>query len=247
MTGDGDPVLIIHPFLSDAFAQSPLVGRLSGQFRVYSITLPGLGPVTEDRPVTAEQHVEFLENLVETKYIEPFSLIGISIGCHAALQYAVKKDDVRKLVLVNPAGLRPVHLLLRIPGMQKLFLNRLTVRLANKDRFSHFLQGLLQTKSGRFGSYWPVEAFQKGSAWPYEAAQTICTLGRTPADFKKRSERIDKPVLLIGSRGDRLVSASALTELEGFLQKVSLQWVDGGHLGIIENPEEYLIKIEQFL
>ena len=54
-------------------------------------------------------------------------------------------------------------------------------------------------------------------------------------------------MLLIGGRGDRLISRSALIELEGVLQNVRLQWVEGGHLGIIENPEEYFIKIEQFL
>jgi pimeloyl-ACP methyl ester carboxylesterase len=247
MTGDGDPVLILHPFLSGGFAQNPVVDQLSQQFRVYSITLPGMGPVLTDRPFTAEQHVEFLEKLVQTKYIEPFVLIGVSIGCHVALQYAVKNQDVRKLVLANPAGLRPIHPLLRISSLQKLFLNRLTVRLDNKDRFIHLFQDLLQTKTGRFTSYWPVEAFQKGSAWPGQAAQTIWSLGRSPADLKKRSERIGNPVLLIGGRGDRLISRSALIELEGVLQNVRLQWVEGGHLGIIENPEEYFIKIEQFL
>ena len=247
MTGEGDPVLILHPFPADEFAKNPVVAGLSRQFRVYSVTLPGMGHIIPEQPSTPDQYVEFLERLVQTKYIEPFVLIAVSIACHAALQYTVKHDDVRKLVLANAAGLRPVHPLLRFTGLQGLFLKQLAGRLGDKNRFNRLFQRLLTAETGRYGNYRQAEAFQKGSAWPGQAARTICILGRSPADFAGRSSRIRNPVLLIGSRADRLIPRSALIELEGHLQNVSLQWVDGGHLGIIENPEDYFVQIEQFI
>ena len=108
-------------------------------------------------------------------------------------------------------------------------------------------QRQLKTETGRYSDCWQAEAFQKGSAWPGQAAQTICILGSSPEDLSSKSSRIRNPVLLIGSHDDRLIPRSALTELEGHLQNVSLQWVDGGHLGIVENPEDYFVEIEQFI
>ena len=59
---------------------------------------------------------------------------------------------------------------------------------------------------------------------------------------------IKKPVLLIGGKNDKLVSPSVLCNFEGQFQSVNLQLIDdAGHLSVLENPEEYFVKIEQFV
>ena len=52
----------------------------------------------------------------------------------------------------------------------------------------------------------------------------------------------------IGSYQDQLVSPEILRDLEGRLGTVTLQFVhQAGHLGVIENPDDYFVKIEQFI
>jgi len=249
MTGEGDAIVIVHPFQVSRFAENPVVVQLARQFRVYSIALPGLGPVYPDIPKKPDQFVEFLAKLLQNKFLDSFVLIGVSLGARIVLKYAAQHPmHVRKLVLVNPAGIHQVHPLLKLPGLDALFCLRLSRQLGTKAGFQKFLKNLLYNQSLRFGSYFPMEVLQKKSVWAKQAAETITALGKASSSEKQNYHRIQKPVLLIGSDEDRIGSRSLLQDLEGRLQTVTLQFVSkAGHLGIIDNPEDYFVKIEQFI
>ncbi len=246
--GEGETVLILHPFRRDGFAANPVVEQLSRQFRVYSITLPGFGDVRDDLPDSMEAFIDFLEKFTASKYLESFVLIGISLGANLALNYAVRNPDkLIKLVLVNPAGLRDLSFWMRSP-FRSVLRHSLKRRFSAKDSTLQFLQRYLIRKKCSLGPYLTMEAFQKKSGWPGQAAAAVLILGRCPGSLNRSLYKIQKPVLVVGSKSDRLVPDREIRMLEGMLQTVNLQWVDrAGHLGVIENPEAYFIKIEQFI
>ncbi|MBN2104788.1 alpha/beta hydrolase [bacterium] len=249
MSGEGDAVVIVHPLIPDQFEQNPLVLQLSRQFRIYSITLPGFGPVYPDLPRKPEQFVDFLARLLQNKFLDSFVLVGVSLGARVALRYATQHHmHIRKLILANPAGINTVNPILKLPCIGTLFTSLLSRHLETKAGFQKFIKHLVYNQSLRSGAYFPIQVVQKNSAWAKQAANTIASLGKASVTEKKNYHRIQKPVLLIGSHEDRVVSHATLHDLQGRLQTVDLQFVEKtGHLGIIENPEEYFVKIEQFI
>ncbi|MFC1568861.1 alpha/beta fold hydrolase [bacterium] len=249
VAGEGDAIVIVHPFILDGFAQNPVAVQLAEQFRVYSVTIPGFGGTHPGLPKRTDEFIEFFDKFFQNKFLDSFVLIGVSLGGLIAMQYAIRHPmHIRKLILVNPTGMQAIHPLLKIHGFNSLFSSQLSKQFQTKSKIQVFLQKLLYNKQFRSGPYVPIEAFQKKSNWPKQAADTIVALGKRDSDLKKNFHRIQKPVLLIGSRYDQVAPPFTLHDIEGRLQTVTLKWVDqAGHLGIIEKPDDYFVKIEQFI
>jgi pimeloyl-ACP methyl ester carboxylesterase len=249
MSGEGDPVVILHPFHKDAFSSHTFVAQLSQQFRVYSVTLPGMNGICPDSPTNIEQYVEFFESFARVKYLDSFILIGISVAGSVSLHYAINHSKtVKKLILISHSGLRSFYLCPKFWPLKSLYISSLARKLSNKNRFHRFFSHLLYTSKFQLGYYLPAEAFQKNGAWPRQAARSIFILSQKFSKLTRNLHRIDKPVLLLGAANDRLVPPSSIRLMEGELQSVHVQFIDrAGHLSLLENPEEYFVKIEQFI
>lgn len=242
-------MVIVHPFIQDGFTQHPVFVELVRQFHVYSVTLPGLGGIFPNLPKTLNASVDFLDKLFQNKYLDSFVLIGVSLAGSVVMEYAIQHPmHIRKLILANPTGMHAVHPILSIPGFAPLFKSRLSSHLQTRSKLQKFIQNLMYQNKFSFGAYLPAEALQQESVWPKQAADTISMLGKKVPGIEKRIHRIQKPVLLIGGNEDRIVTRKSMHDLEGHLQTVTLKFINrSGHLGILENPDEYLVKIEQFI
>ncbi|MBN1780659.1 alpha/beta hydrolase [bacterium] len=247
--GEGDPVLIVHPFLKDAFIDNAIVQQLALQFRVYSITVPGLDGIHPDLPQSVNDHVAFLEDLVKNKFLDSFVLIGISIGAVPCMKYAISHPDhVKKMILISPAGLRPLHPILSFPGTKPVFRACLKIQFKNKKRFHRFLHRLLYRSNFKTGNYLHSEAMKKQSKWPAQAANAIFIFAGKMKEMLNQAHRFHKPVLIIGGSHDKLVPPSAIYYLEGHLQTVTSELIDrAGHLSVLDQPDDYFVKIEQFI
>lgn len=105
--GQGPTIVLLHGFSASLHTWEPWVRRLSGDYRLVSIDLPGHGLTrTPDGYVTSVQgNVAFVKAAAEQLHLPPFVLVGNSMGGGVAWNYALAHpQDLRAIVLVSPGG-----------------------------------------------------------------------------------------------------------------------------------------------
>ena len=104
----GTPIVLIHGLGNSAEAWSPLILRLSKEYLVYALDLPGFGKT----PVAPEgyniaTHVLYLKRFLDALGYPQVTLVGNSLGGWIATRFAVAYPErVHHLYLLNSAGLR---------------------------------------------------------------------------------------------------------------------------------------------
>ena len=95
-------------------------------YRVLLPDLPGFGSEPEpQKPWTVDDYVEWVRNFCEKNNLSQFFLLGHSFGGSVATKFTVKyPDKVKKLILVDSAGIRKKRLKKEIQKTVAHFLNK---------------------------------------------------------------------------------------------------------------------------
>jgi len=105
--GEGEAVILLHGFFFDSYLWNKNIDALATRFKVYALDFWGFGyssrqPMDYGYPLYADQLLKFMDAL----NIRKASLIGQSFGGGTCIFFCVRhRDRVRKLVLVDPAGI----------------------------------------------------------------------------------------------------------------------------------------------
>ncbi|MFZ5730174.1 MAG: alpha/beta fold hydrolase [Pseudomonadota bacterium] len=100
-------IVLVHGFAASLHAWEPWVARLSPDYRMVSLDLPGHGltRAPEDYEITPASQVAVVDAVAGHLELEPFVIAGNSMGGAVAWRYTLAHPDkVRGLVLVNAAG-----------------------------------------------------------------------------------------------------------------------------------------------
>jgi pimeloyl-ACP methyl ester carboxylesterase len=109
--GVGSPVVLVHGWGAEIASFGPVPSLLAERFRVHALDLPGFGrsPVP-DRPWGTADYATCVGSLIEQNGLAPCTLVGHSFGGQISIYLAATRPElVRKLVLVNCAGIRARH------------------------------------------------------------------------------------------------------------------------------------------
>lgn len=107
VTGEGEPVLLLHGWGCTHTVFAPLQQLLSQKYKVYNFDFPGFGDSQEPATVWGTQeYTAMLESFVADNGIEAPSLVGHSFGGRISIIYA-SRNKVERLVLVDAAGIKP--------------------------------------------------------------------------------------------------------------------------------------------
>ena len=108
--GGGLPLVLLHggPGCHDYFTGSALPGWLAAEYSVCSYDQRGCRKSHSNGPFTIQANVGDLEAIRHWIGADRLSLLGHSAGAMLAMFYAVAHpEQVERLVLMSPAGLRP--------------------------------------------------------------------------------------------------------------------------------------------
>lgn len=106
--GQGDPIVLLHASYTNLRSWDPLAALLKDTFRVIRFDFANAGLTGPDPKElnSIERNTDLFERLLNHLGIEKFNLVGTSSGGVVAFRYAAANTDrVRRLVLVNSAGL----------------------------------------------------------------------------------------------------------------------------------------------
>lgn len=101
-TGRGPPLVLVHGTTADHTRWEPVLPGFEAAFTVYAMDRRGRGASGDASAYAIEREVEDIVALVEA-IDEPVVLLGHSYGALCALEAALVIEDLRALVLYEPA------------------------------------------------------------------------------------------------------------------------------------------------
>lgn len=106
--GNGPAMILMHGWGCEASTLASLVPVAAESHTVYSIDFPGFGKSEEPpTPWGVEEYTAWLEKFIQANRIENPVLLGHSFGGRVGILYSSRHSDVRKLILVDAAGIKP--------------------------------------------------------------------------------------------------------------------------------------------
>src|ERR1700754_4421944 len=114
--GEGEPLVLVHGLATTRIIWRRVLGPLGARRRLVAIDVPGFGA---SAPAGPGFDLDEVADVIAAGLPDPaFDLLGHSLGGALPVVLAERHPErVRRLVLVAPAGFKPVHgVLARIVG-----------------------------------------------------------------------------------------------------------------------------------
>lgn len=252
-SSDGEAIVFVHGYQSDARIWWPVLTRLPDQVRAIALDLPGHGK--SGKPFTTYTipfYGRFLAHfLARLQGGSPATLVGVSLGgAIVAYTALLVPERVNRLVIVDGLGMG------RTPPWRQ-------VRL-----FSHFLPLVIHQAMGKPSRYetyrfWQEVLFADPSrvtdpmiSEALEAQRqsrlasllTGLALSLPSAHLYPQLHRLRPPTLLIWGVNDRLFPPHHGEEAAGRIPAAHLTVIPrAGHLPMLEQTEAFLAVLNEFL
>lgn len=236
--GKGEPIVLLHGWLTDLETMRPLTTNLVKTHKVYLVDVVGFGKSSLPKePLSSDDFAEFLKLFLEKLKIKNPVLIGHSNGGRIIIN-AVGKNMVKakKLVLIDSAGIKPkrsieYYLKLGFFKTGKLFLNL----LPNNEKSKEFKERL----RNKVGS-------SDYKASPIVMKDTLKII--VNEDVKKILPNIKVPTLLIWGSLDTATPISDAKIMEKLIPDAGLvEYPYGTHFSYLENIENCKLVLDSFL
>lgn len=195
--GDGQPIILLHGFVNSSALWNDTIAAFQQDYRLYALDLPGHGQSPPRIPWKLREVAEIVAAWQRVLEIEQATLIGHSMGGALAMLLAAARPDlVKRLVLVNPAGLPIQQPVLRAFTRAGLgFSLRQQARAAN---------GSISPRSQQALALW-------------QAAEDVLS-----CDLRPELSDIHCPTTLIWGTGDRLLPLQSAVILQRLISGAEL-------------------------
>jgi pimeloyl-ACP methyl ester carboxylesterase len=246
-------VVLIHGFSVPYFIYDPTFKFLTESgFRVVRYDLFGRG--FSDRPAARydiDLFVNQLAGLLDAlRVTRPVNLIGLSLGGIIASTFAIHQPDrVNKLVLIDPAGARPislslVHKVATLPFVAETILglvgSETLIKSASKDFFD---PALVDHFMSRYKVQWEYKGFRRAILSTIRNGMLGSFINTYQALGK-----MDKTVMLLWGRNDMTVPFEHSFDLRAAMPNVEFHAFENcGHIPHYEKPAEVNPLLLEFL
>jgi 3-oxoadipate enol-lactonase len=242
-TGQGSPVLLLHPLGVDRAFWDGVVPALDGH-EVLTYDFPGHGetPVPED-PYTIEDLADQARKLLTGAGYSRVDVVGVSLGGLVAQRLAADAPDlVRRLVVVDAVIVYP-------EPMREMWRDR--AARAPVEGVEPFLDPTL-------GLWFTGDLLAQGGP-VVERARRSFLAGSGPgygmacraladADLTGVVDRIAAPTLVVCGEDDAPPFTAAARELGERLPDARVVWLSPArHAGVLEQPEQFRDALVDFL
>ncbi len=235
---DNPSLLFLHGLGTLSSSWINILPAFRQRFRVVAPDLPGFGfstlpPATPF--LSLAEHVEVLEEWVDRTFSNPFTLIGHSLGGWIAMRLAARiPTKIRKLVLINPAGVY-YEGVESVADTLDVHSTAATLRLlrAMWYRYPKYLR--------------PFTGFVYRDLRRRSVPAFVRSLKRN--DFAEGAlQALRTPVALIWGRKDRLLSSRTIDILRKEVPTASVSFIEQcGHVPQLERPRELIRILEKIL
>lgn len=233
--GSGNLVLLLHGWGSDSKSLSSIAQKLSHNYDVLAVDLPGFGGSEKpDKAWGLEDYTKWLKVFLQ-KIGNPkiYALLGHSNGGAIAIKYASQGNYLEKLILLGSSGIRGEekgkNILLKI--MSKLG-KTLTIILP---------KGIRTTLRNRW--------YKLIGSEMYDNPDMNGTFKKIVSeDLSKEALMVSVPTLLIYGDRDKSTPVKFGLKYSNLINGSKLEVIKGaGHYAHLDKPEETISLIEGFI
>jgi pimeloyl-ACP methyl ester carboxylesterase len=233
-TGDGPPVVVLHGWGGRIESMNPVIGCLSGHFRVVALDLPGFG---ESPPPTGgwgtPDYAAYVRDVVGETGVARAHFLGHSFGAKTSLYLAATHPDlVEKLVLAGSPGLRGSP----SPAVRAKRLVSKGARVAGR--------------LGPVGRVLRDALYDRIASKDYKEAGALRSIlvNVVNEDLSHLLPRVASPTLLVWGTGDDAVPVTHARIMERLIPDAGLVLLEGaGHFAYLEDPQRFCRVVRHFL
>ncbi len=244
--GQGQPLVLLHGWGMHSGVWQPIIKKLSAQYMLYLVDLPGMG---NSRPIEP-YHLHALADEVAQVIPGVSDVLGWSLGGLIAQRIALNQPDrIRRLVLV---------------GSTPCFVNKADWDAGiNPANFESFAQAVNSDYKATILQFLTLQCMKADDArstlkqlrasFETRPTPTQTTLQRAlqillDADLRDEVASIRKPTLLIHGDRDTLAPVQAAHWMmqrlpQGFLRVMS----GSAHAPFLSHSEQFIAALNQFL
>jgi pimeloyl-ACP methyl ester carboxylesterase len=252
VAGRGRPLVLVHGLATTRSVWRHVVPLLARSRRVVTLDVPGFGASDPAGPGFDLGDVAdgVLKGLRAARVREPFELVGHSMGGAVALTLAARAPErVRSLVLVSPAGLRPLHPL-AATGLGALAAAYVPVRRAGAPlaqlawgRRLLMIGGVVDAAALVPEEVRKLLAASGGARRTRQALRTV-----VEADLRGLLRDLPLPVGGVWGEGDRVIPPGGAATVMALRPGAHCEVIAGaGHISMIEQPEAFVEVLERVL
>lgn len=226
-------ILLLHGWGQSTKSFTGIDKYLHNYFKVYNIDLPGFG--LSDKPpypFNTEDYAHVIKKIIDYYEIHNPIIIGHSFGGRVAIKYAFLYKDVKKLILIDSAGI--VH-------KKKLsyYIKVYTYKLVKKILSLPFLKKYRHKILSKFGSndYKNADNFMKK-----------VLINVVNEDLRDEMKDINCPTLLFWGTNDDVTPLSDAYIMKEYFPDAGLVKIpQAGHFSYLDNMPFFLKVLDEFL
>ena len=233
---EGKPMVLMHGWGCEIKTVASIARILEPGMRVINVDLPGHGKSDEPKEIWGVvEYTSLIEKFISVLGLKDVSLIGHSFGGRIGLLLSSRNDYVRKLVLVDAAGIRPRRkpkYYMKVYSYK--FMKHMLPLVFGKKRGSL----LLEKYRGKAGS-----ADYRNSTPVMRGIMSRCV----NQDLKWCMPDIKAPTLLIWGADDTATPLSDAKTMEKLIPDAGLVSFEGcGHYSFLDNPGGFRAVLREF-
>jgi len=234
VSGEGNTsIILLHGWGQSTKVFDAVSTYLSTKFTVYNVDLPGFG--LSDKPTypyDTSDYAQVIKCIVDYYHLEYIIIIGHSLGGRIAIKYAANFNQVKKLVLIDSAGI--VH-----KKKMSYYIKIYSFKLLKKLFSLPILKKYKHKALNRFGSsdYKNADPMMK---------QILVKL--VNEDLRQEMKKISCPTLLVWGTEDYVTPIIDAYIMKEHLKDSGLVKIEGaGHFSYLENMHLFLSVLNVFL
>ncbi|HHY21888.1 MAG TPA: alpha/beta hydrolase [Bacilli bacterium] len=235
--GEGQDVLLLHGWGANIQTFAPVHQFLSRQFRVFSIDFPGFGesdPPPEQWGVY--DYTAFLDKFIKKIGITNPILVGHSFGGRVSIVYSSMYGPVKKVILVDSAGIKPKR---KLNYYLKVYFYKACKNILKLPILNRYQESILTKVKGMLGS----SDYKNASGVMQQSLVKVVN-----EDLQHLMPKITVPTLLIWGENDEATPVSDGQMMEKLIPDAGLVVLkNAGHYAYLDKLNEFLVIIDKFL
>jgi pimeloyl-ACP methyl ester carboxylesterase len=250
--GDGQPLVLVHGLATTRLIWRRVAPALSAERRVVMLDVPGFGasPAAGEGFALGDVVDAIAAGLDDAGVEPPFDLAGHSMGGAIALTLADRhRDLVRTLVLVSPAGLRPMSPRIADAfgvAAERLIPVRRAAAPAVDWRWARRLLLATGTVNGSAVPPTDARAMLEASRGATRTRAALATVAQS--DLRPLLTRVPAALGAVWGEHDRIIPATGIDTVLARRPDAQVATVPGaGHIAMMERPEAFAERLENVL
>ncbi len=256
--GSGEPLLLIHGWGMHGGVWDDVARKLSANFRVHSVDLPGYGysagrdssRLGDNVGMNPELQIDVIVDRLAMQLSEPLTVCGWSLGGQVALRWAARDPaKVRRLILVasTPCFAEREDWPF---GMQKIVLEKFAGELEQDHAaiLRRFITLQLRGSENEreLSVLLRASLFSRGEPDMQTLRAGLSIL--RDVDLRNELRGITAPTLVITGERDRLTPPQASHYLAKAIPAARLVEIEGAaHAPFLSHPDEFVMQLKIFM